>query len=103
MSIKITQNKCVGCGSCAEVCPGSLIAIKSSTAVINDPKRCWGCASCIKECPHGAIALYLGSDIGGMGGMLTVKQQNPLLHWTITMPNGTTKTIITNRTESNKY
>jgi adenylylsulfate reductase subunit B len=103
MSIEITQQNCVGCGSCVAVCPGSLITISEGKAVIDDPKRCWGCASCVKECPKTAIALYLGADIGGLGGRLTVRQENTLLRWTIKLPDGKTKTIITDRTRSNQY
>lgn len=103
MSIEITERHCVGCGLCAAVCPGSLIAIIAGKAVINAPNRCWGCASCVKECPKTAIALYLGADIGGLGGRLTVRQQNTLLHWTIKLPDGNIKIIITDRAQSNKY
>ncbi len=103
MSIEITPEKCVGCGKCASVCPGSLIALSGGKAAIDDPKRCWGCASCVKECPVQAIALYLGEDIGGLGGKLTVRQESTLLHWTVTLSGGTIKTIITDRQKSNRY
>jgi adenylylsulfate reductase subunit B len=103
MSIEITSEKCVGCGQCAEVCPGNLIEISGGKAMISDPNRCWGCASCIKECPAGAIALYLGDDIGGLGGRLTVREEDTLLYWTVTLPNGIIKTIVTDRAESNRY
>lgn len=103
MSIEITTATCVGCGQCAAVCPGSLITIRDEVAVIDAPERCWGCASCVKECPVQAIALYLGEDMGGLGGRLIVRWENPRLHWTITLPDGGTKTIVTDRTESNKY
>ncbi|GHV48931.1 ferredoxin [Clostridia bacterium] len=103
MSIEITTEECIGCGNCASVCPGSLIAVRADKAAIDNPKRCWGCASCVKECPVQAIALYLGKDIGGLGGKLTVRQENTLLYWKVTLPNGETKTIITDRQKSNQY
>ncbi|PYG84862.1 adenylylsulfate reductase subunit B [Ruminiclostridium sufflavum DSM 19573] len=103
MSIKITLEKCIGCGSCVSVCPGSLIEVSGGKAAIYDPKRCWGCASCVKECPVQAIALYLGEDIGGLGGKLTVRQENTLLYWTVLLPSGEIKTIITDRQKSNQY
>ena len=68
MSIVINKSKCVGCGQCSIVCPGSLIKMgEDRKAYIKYPKDCWGCSSCLKECKFEAIALYLGADMGGMG------------------------------------
>ncbi|MDR3239469.1 MAG: 4Fe-4S binding protein [Clostridiales bacterium] len=103
MSIEITRGVCTGCGKCAAVCPGSLIKLAGDAAVIERPERCWGCASCVKECPAGAMALYLGEDIGGLGGRMTVKCEGGLLHWRITMPDGTPKTIAIDSRVSNRY
>ena len=66
MSIRIREDRCVGCGKCQEVCPGTLIQIKDKKAVMKYPKNCWGCVSCVKECKMGAIEFYLGADIGGI-------------------------------------
>lgn len=48
MSIQINQQKCVGCGQCMEVCPGTLIEKEQGKAVMRYPRDCWGCASCVK-------------------------------------------------------
>jgi adenylylsulfate reductase, subunit B len=103
MSIEIRQNLCIGCGKCASVCPGSLIKLKNKTATIPKPERCWGCASCVKECSVGAIALFLGEDMGGLGGKMTVRRENSLLHWTVTKADGTAQTITVNSRDANKY
>jgi adenylylsulfate reductase subunit B len=103
MSIEIQQNRCIGCGRCAGVCPGSLIEVKNGMATILKPERCWGCASCVKECPVEAIALFLGKDMGGLGGKMTVRRENSLLHWTVAKANGTAQTITVNSRDSNKY
>ncbi|GHU37995.1 ferredoxin [Clostridia bacterium] len=103
MSIEISDQKCTGCGLCVKVCPGSLIESVNGKSLITDPRRCWGCASCVKECPAEAISLYLGEDIGGRGGKLTVRTEGSLLYWTVHLPDGTAKTIITDRAQSNKY
>ena len=56
MSIRITQNNCVGCGRCIEACPGNLIKKDvQGKAVIKHISDCWGCTSCLKECKTGAI------------------------------------------------
>ncbi|MCX7657049.1 MAG: ferredoxin family protein [Oscillospiraceae bacterium] len=104
MSIEINKEKCVGCRRCTEVCPGSLIKIdKNSNAEIKEPQRCWGCGSCAKECPVQAIAMFLGKDIGGLGGRLFVKKEKSLLHWIIIKPDGGKEIITVDSRESNKY
>jgi len=103
MSIEIQQNLCIGCCGCIGVCPGSLIELKNDTATILKPERCWGCASCVKECPAEAIALFLGDDIGGLGGKMTARREKSLLHWTVIKADGTAQTITVNRQDSNKY
>lgn len=75
MSIQIDRTKCVGCGQCAEICPGTLIRMTQKKAEMRYPMECWGCASCVKECPAHAISLYLGADIGGAGCRMTVNKR----------------------------
>ena len=70
MSIRIREDRCVGCGKCQEVCPGTLIQIIDRKAVMKYPKNCWGCVSCVKECKAGLnlpllyIAVSLNADAG---------------------------------------
>lgn len=62
MSIRINQERCIGCGQCIDVCPGSLIDRNAQgKAWMHYPKDCWGCVSCVKECPVQAIDFYLGA------------------------------------------
>jgi adenylylsulfate reductase subunit B len=103
MSIEIRRHLCAGCGACALVCPGSLIKLTDGKASIRKPERCWGCASCVKECPLEAIALFLGDDTGGLGGRMTARRENSLLHWTVAKPDGSVRTITVNSRDSNKY
>jgi adenylylsulfate reductase subunit B len=103
VSIKISPQKFVGCGACAEVCPGSLIRLDDGLAKIQRPERCWGCVSCVKECPVQAISFYLSEDMGGSGGAITVKREGSLLHWVISKPDGETQTITVDSRDSNKY
>ena len=84
MSIRINENKCVGCKRCLDVCPGSLIKTdENGKAYIKYPKDCWGCTSCLKECKTGAIAFFLGADIGGMGSEMTVNESKDTILWKI--------------------
>jgi adenylylsulfate reductase subunit B len=103
MSIEIKRDICVACGNCSQICPGSLIKLKEGKAVIPRIERCWGCASCVKECPAGAIALFLGDDIGGLGGRMTVRRDGTLLHWTVTMPDASSQTVTIDSGDANKY
>ena len=45
---------CVGCGSCADACPGGCISAESVPCVI-DRSQCLRCGSCMEICPVGAI------------------------------------------------
>ncbi|MCD8356594.1 MAG: 4Fe-4S binding protein [Clostridia bacterium] len=102
MSIHIDQKKCIGCGQCAEICPGTLIQMKEK-AFIRYPQECWGCVSCVKQCPVHAIALYLGSDIGGAGSRMTVEKEGSLLHWTVIRPDASQETITVDSRDANRY
>jgi adenylylsulfate reductase subunit B len=102
MSIRISQS-CIGCGGCASVCPGSLIRVRGGRAEIPNPELCWGCVSCAKECPASAISFYLGEDMGGLGGSMTVAAEDTRLRWTITTPDGGTHTRVVDSKDANKY
>jgi ferredoxin len=59
--IRLYLKKCVGCGTCVELCPkyaipNSLIGFISSIAKINENK-CDGCGKCVQACSHGAIMM----------------------------------------------
>lgn len=104
MSIEIIKDKCIGCGRCFKVCPGTLISLGSDgKAEIKRPERCWGCTSCLKECPVQAIEMFLGEDIGGLGGRLTVCREQHLLRWKVRLPDGKETTITVDSRNSNKY
>ena len=93
MSVRILQNKCVGCGKCLSVCPGNLLKKGEDGKVhIRNIRDCWGCTACLKEC-----------HMGGMGSMLSVKEKGDVRIWRVDSPDGETKTIEINMKDSNKY
>lgn len=103
MSIRIYEEKCIGCGRCMEVCPGTLIDMQDGHAVMAYPRDCWGCVSCVKECKAGAIAFFLGADIGGNGSTMHVTTKGDIMHWNIKKRDGTVTVIDVDRQSSNKY
>ena len=104
MSIEINRSKCVGCGKCRDVCPGTLIALDTEKrAYIKYPRDCWGCTSCIKECPVCAIRFFLGADMGGMGSRMYTEKHGNILDWLIEKPDGGIVKISVDTRESNKY
>lgn len=104
MSIAINKAKCIGCGRCRSVCPGTLIKQdENGKAYIKYPKNCWGCTSCIKECPVHAVNFYLGADIGGMGSLVHTEKDGDILRWIIDHPDGETSEIDVDTKQSNKY
>ena len=108
MSISIDQGKCIGCGRCHDVCPGTLIKInENKKAFIKYPKDCWGCTSCIKECPVHAIRFFLSEDIGGKGCKVHTEkvkgEKNDIVRWIFELNDGNVKTIDIDPKESNKY
>ena len=51
MSVRILQNKCVGCGKCLSVCPGNLLKKGEDGKVhIRNIRDCWGCTACLCAC-----------------------------------------------------
>lgn len=51
----IVGEKCVGCGTCEDVCFVGAIGVRGDRAVISD--ECRGCGQCAGACPEGAIEI----------------------------------------------
>ena len=57
----IDAMRCIGCGSCVEVCPeGDVLAVVGGTARVVNGLRCIGHGRCEIACPVGAIEVGLG-------------------------------------------
>ena len=59
-TLSLDSEKCVGCGSCVEVCPHAVFAIEEKKARILDKDACIECGACKKNCSFGAINVRTG-------------------------------------------
>jgi len=69
---EVDQEKCTGCGRCAEVCAYSALAVVNGKVLLFDD-LCHGCGSCARQCPEGAISERLhemGRLDGGRAGSI---------------------------------
>ncbi|MDH4162522.1 MAG: 4Fe-4S binding protein [Nitrospirota bacterium] len=49
----VNQDRCSGCGACADVCPTEAIDVLNGKATIG--LECMDCGACPRVCPEGAI------------------------------------------------
>jgi NAD-dependent dihydropyrimidine dehydrogenase PreA subunit len=55
--VKIDEEKCDGCGLCAEACAEGAIQMIDEKARLVNESHCDGLGACLGECPQGAITL----------------------------------------------
>lgn len=56
MAVKVTADKCTGCGDCTEACPSEALKVEDKKVVVNEAE-CSDCAACVDVCPEGALSL----------------------------------------------
>ena len=66
---------CIGCGSCAAVCPQSCIITDSVPHVI-EQEHCLHCGNCIEACPVGAVERRYSSKITSSLSLITPLSSN---------------------------
>ena len=58
----IDEEKCSGCGTCADICLQDVFfgSEKGEVPVVSYPEECWHCNACVLDCPvEGAIRLRI--------------------------------------------
>lgn len=57
----INDEKCNGCGVCADICPTDVFGpLERGIALeVKYPEECWHCNSCVMDCKQSAIELRI--------------------------------------------
>ena len=107
MSIRIHEDRCIGCGRCTEACPGNLLLMQETDAgckaKIREVRDCWGCTACVKACPRAAIFYTLEASLGGAGGRLYAEDSRDTLTWVLRLADGEEQRIAVNKKQANDY
>jgi len=58
----IDRKKCIGCGTCEDLCMGDVIYSRRDkegkrVPYVKYPDECWHCGSCRQDCPVQAIRI----------------------------------------------
>ncbi|MEM4308692.1 MAG: PfkB family carbohydrate kinase [Thermoplasmata archaeon] len=51
----VDEERCIGCGTCVDVCPVKIFAVESGKAVTRHQEKCTKCGLCVERCPTRAI------------------------------------------------
>jgi len=60
VSLEYSEENCIGCGKCIEVCPHAVFVLKDKKATITDKDKCMECGACENNCSSGAINVLKG-------------------------------------------
>lgn len=53
----VDKKKCIGCGTCVQLCPVGAISFDSDGKAVIDPAKCIKCGTCEASCPVNAIKI----------------------------------------------
>lgn len=59
-TLALDEEKCIGCGMCATVCPHGVFMPTNGRVRIHDRDACMECGACAVNCPVEAISVQAG-------------------------------------------
>jgi len=62
VTLRLDQEKCVGCGTCLMVCPHQVLAMNNGYVDIERKDLCMECGACARNCP--VEALFVKAGVG---------------------------------------
>jgi len=60
VTLKLDEEKCVGCGMCLFVCPHAVLRPTNGRVEIRDRDACMECGACSQNCPVKAVSVRAG-------------------------------------------
>jgi NAD-dependent dihydropyrimidine dehydrogenase PreA subunit len=54
----VDEEKCNGCGNCAEICPSEVYQVEEDKSEAIHPEDCIECWACVTQCPTESIRLH---------------------------------------------
>ena len=87
LELILDRTKCVGCGTCARVCPRDAISrgpvgasirfptLEDIIPQIYDPKKCVFCATCVVMCPFSALSFKKDGEVVNLEDIPLVAQK----------------------------
>ena len=60
-TLEIMPDRCMGCGTCIDVCPHAVLELNEAGRVwIRDKDACMECGACSRNCPTEALSVQTG-------------------------------------------
>jgi ferredoxin len=77
-TLELDQEKCIGCGMCAAVCPHGVFEVDERKAQVVDLDACIECGACAGNCPVEALQVKAGVGCASaiINGWLTGEEPN---------------------------